>query len=166
MEWECRRAALPLSAAIALTLSLPSQKVHSPDQKKYNYLHLSKLWKAKFFILCDVIFLVGCRGHLGVEGLIHMEVWTLFRTLSGPPVNCLSSSKTMARSFRVCWLWLNLSIPKRSEQYSQTEPNKRQHAKVMANGFVVRSTPGFTRNEYVRGSVRCTNYLFICLSQT
>ena len=24
----------------------------------------SKLWKAKFFILCDVIFLVKCRGKL------------------------------------------------------------------------------------------------------
>ena len=39
--------------------------------------HLSKLWKAKFFILCDVIFLVRLQGkfeidHSGVKGLNHI----------------------------------------------------------------------------------------------
>ena len=40
--------------------------------------HLSKLWKAKFSLLCDVIFLVRLQGnfdidhsHLGVQGLNH-----------------------------------------------------------------------------------------------
>ena len=31
-------------------------------------LHLSLLWKATFFILCDVIFWWGCRGNLKLIG--------------------------------------------------------------------------------------------------
>ena len=29
--------------------------------------HLSKLWKAKFFILCDVIFLVRLQGKFDID---------------------------------------------------------------------------------------------------
>ena len=45
------------------------------DNWQYNYIfHLSKLWKARFSILCDVYFWWGCRGNLklitsGSEGV-------------------------------------------------------------------------------------------------
>ena len=53
-----------------------AQKVHSLNILRSNCMseavricsiiisHLSKLWKVKFSILCDVIFLGGCRGNL------------------------------------------------------------------------------------------------------
>ena len=71
---------------ILTQLSLPSEKVHSSNFLKRNVwgsgigsiviFRLSELWKARFFIPCDVIFLVRLQGKiriwslLGVKGLI------------------------------------------------------------------------------------------------
>ena len=55
------------------------QKVHSPNLPKEKCMgervrigsviifHLTKLWKAKFSILCDVIFLVRLQGKLEID---------------------------------------------------------------------------------------------------
>ena len=55
------------------------QKVHSPNLPEENCMsevvrigsiiifHLSKLWKAKFFILCEVTFLVRLQGRLEID---------------------------------------------------------------------------------------------------
>ena len=56
------------------------QRAHSPNLLRENVykwgsensrsiiiFHLSKLWKAKFFILCDVIFLVKLRGKFDID---------------------------------------------------------------------------------------------------
>ena len=62
-----------------LTLSLPSSKsaLSQPfeDECKSDVVrigtmiifHLSKLWKAKFFILCDAIFLVRLQGKFEID---------------------------------------------------------------------------------------------------
>ena len=62
------------------TLSLLSSKlVHSPNVSNRECIcdllrigsiiifHLSKLWKAKFFILCNVIFLVRLQGKFDID---------------------------------------------------------------------------------------------------
>ena len=61
-----------------------SQEVHSPNLKQEKCIsevvrigsiiifHLSKLWKAKFFILCDVIFLVRLQGKIEI---VHSWEW-------------------------------------------------------------------------------------------
>ena len=61
-----------------------NQKVHSPNLLSRKCIsevgrigsiiifHLSKLWKAKFFILCDVIFLVRPQGRFEIG---HSQEW-------------------------------------------------------------------------------------------
>ena len=61
-----------------------AQNVHSPNLLKRKctsevariciiiIFHLSKLWKAKFSILCDVIFLVGLEGKFDID---HSQEW-------------------------------------------------------------------------------------------
>ena len=62
---------------LRLTLSLPSSKtIHSPNLPKENCIsevvwigsiiifHLSKRWKVKFSVLCDVYFWWGCRRNV------------------------------------------------------------------------------------------------------
>ena len=68
----------------ALTLSLLSSKVYSPNLSKSDCMsdvaricsiitfHLSKLWKVKFSILCDVIFLVRLQGNFDID---HSQEW-------------------------------------------------------------------------------------------
>ena len=60
------------------------QKVHSPKLFKQKYIrevvrigsiiifHLTKLWKVKFFILCDVVCLVRLQGKLEID---HSWEW-------------------------------------------------------------------------------------------
>ena len=73
------------SSARGLTLSLPSsQKVHSPNLLKRKCIsevvrigsaiifHLSKLWKAKFFILGDVLLLVRLQEKFDID---HSWEW-------------------------------------------------------------------------------------------
>ena len=71
-----------------VTLLLPfhswAQKVHSPNLLKRKCIskvvricikiifHLSKLWKAKFSLLGDVIFLVGLEGKFDID---HSQEW-------------------------------------------------------------------------------------------
>ena len=67
-----------------LTLSLLSSKVHSPNLLKRKCIskavricikiifHLSKLWKAKFSLLCDVIFLVRLQRNFDID---HSQEW-------------------------------------------------------------------------------------------
>ena len=61
-----------------------AQKVHSPNLLKRKCIskvvricikiifHLSKLWKAKFSLLCDVIFLVGLERKFDID---HSQEW-------------------------------------------------------------------------------------------
>ena len=58
-----------------LTLSLPSSKStfsHVVPIGSTIIFHLSKLWKAKFSILCDVIFLVRLQGKFDID---HSWEW-------------------------------------------------------------------------------------------
>ena len=50
--------------------------------------HLSKLWKAKFFTLCDVILLVQLQGKLDLD---HSWEWKGYARISFPLWGC--------------WLW-------------------------------------------------------------
>ena len=61
-----------------------AQKVYSPNLSKSDCMsdearicsiitfHLSKLWKVKFSILCDVIFLVRLQGNFDID---HSQEW-------------------------------------------------------------------------------------------
>ena len=67
--------------------------------------HLSKLWKAKFVILCDVIFLVrGCKGNLKLITLGSERVnmfkasWELMRVKSSLIVYGLTLSPPSSKS--------------------------------------------------------------------
>ena len=70
---------------ILLTLSLPRSKKYilptfsreMPISQVVRVnsiiiIHLSKLWKAKFSLLCDVIFLVGLEGKFDID---HSQEW-------------------------------------------------------------------------------------------
>ena len=79
-----RRAADYYEYFIQLTLSLLSSKVYSPNLSKSDCMsvavricsiitfHLSKLWKVKFSILCDVIFLVRLEENFDID---HSQEW-------------------------------------------------------------------------------------------
>ena len=68
----------------AISLSFPSSKTTFSQHFKEKCIsdvvrigstiifHLSKLWKAKFFILCDVIFLVRLQGKFEID---HSWEW-------------------------------------------------------------------------------------------
>ena len=57
-----------------LTLSLPSSKSTFPQLHNGSIIifHLSERWKAKFFILCDVIFLVRLQEKFEID---HSWEW-------------------------------------------------------------------------------------------
>ena len=77
--YECFTKRLSLGKVHILTLSPQIQRRHSsnlPEEKCIGEVvrissiiifHLSKLWKARFFILCDVIFLVRLQGKFEID---------------------------------------------------------------------------------------------------
>ena len=84
-----------------LSLSLPSSKSTFSQPFKEKFIsdvvrighiiifHLSKLWKAKFFILCNVIFLVRFQGKFGID---HTWEWKSYpstnQDFSSRPKQC------------------------------------------------------------------------------
>ena len=97
---------------LKLTLPLPSSKSTFSQAFKEKCIsevvrivsiiifHLSKVWKAKFFILCDVIFLVRLQGKFDIdhclfsEGRVAPRAGTWLAPVPGPspplpsPVRC------------------------------------------------------------------------------
>ena len=77
--WTPLRGELIIFLSSSLTLSLLSLKVYSPNLLKRKCIsevarigsiiifHLSKLWKAKFSILFDVIFLLRLQGKFDID---------------------------------------------------------------------------------------------------
>ena len=101
-----------------LTLSLPRvQKVHSPNLLKKKCIreleridsiiivHVSRLWKAKFSILCDVIFLVRLQEKIeidhnltnGKENFLFFLVFSQWRSL----LVCESRATTRSSSWHL-----------------------------------------------------------------
>ena len=78
------RAACSVFCLWCSTSVFRAQKVHSPNLLKRKCtskvvricsiitFYLSKLWKAKFSLLCDVIFLVGLEGKFDID---HSQEW-------------------------------------------------------------------------------------------
>ena len=94
---------------LLLTLSLPRSKsaFSQPSKQKcvsvivrigsIIIFHLSKLWKVKFFILCDVILLVKLQGKFylpprlleskrsqGKRRVVFVKIWTFFSKFKIP----------------------------------------------------------------------------------
>ena len=65
---------------------------------------LSELWKAKFSILCDVIFLVRLRGEIWYWSLLGVKGFKLYRSTKRPTVHAgtrwFSGSPSSDRSDR------------------------------------------------------------------
>ena len=87
-QWRKDRTRFPViwnGMHVVLTLSYPGSKVNSPNLSKKKCIsevvrigviviifHLSKLWKARFSILCDVIFLARLQGNFDID---HSQEW-------------------------------------------------------------------------------------------
>ena len=97
---------------LLLTLSLKFKNVHFPNLPTVNIkkcirdvvgigciiiLHLSKLWKAKFFILCDVISIMRLQEKFEFD---HSWEWKLVKKLENVPFE-LMGVKGEAKSSRL-----------------------------------------------------------------
>ena len=81
-----------------------ARKVHSPNLLKRSEVvrigsiiifHLGKLWRAKFFILCDVLFLVRRQGKFEIDH--SCGCWTIVGWTKLPSLVWVSSG-TLVRS--------------------------------------------------------------------
>ena len=70
--------------------------------------HLRKLWKAKFFKMCDVTFLVRLQGKFDIAHSV--QEWTghptHFRSWCIPCRSCSSCQNLLTRRARICALTL------------------------------------------------------------
>ena len=81
--WEWKGSSISLTPSSKYTLSQRSMyKWGGANWYTKIIFHLSKLWKAKFFILCDVVFLVRLQGKFEIDHSRECTCkWTAYRVV-------------------------------------------------------------------------------------